>query len=86
MDQDKISDVISQLRACSARDDVERVFENNGIEDVQEKANLVEEAMYKPLIMHSTGMLPSEARYRRTVSILLTGAWKKYELYEKAYS
>ncbi|MGL4981630.1 MAG: hypothetical protein ACRC4W_02015 [Treponemataceae bacterium] len=74
---------IGALRACQARSGIEETFTRFEISNIEEKMNLLQEAMYNPTMFFSTGEVSLSDKYESIVQLFLIGKWRLYTAYQQ---
>ena len=75
--------LVGAIRECVTREDLETTFDLFKVSDLEERYNVLVEAMYSPQMFFSDGSPAIEQKYELTVEMFLTMEWKLSEMYEK---
>ncbi len=76
--------LISALRECKTKEDIEDVFCRFDITEITEKQRLLVWAMYAPALFFSSfSPISEDGIYQMTIEHFLGGTWKLVPLYEK---
>ena len=75
--------LVGAIRGCSTREDLETTFDLFKKSDLQERYDILVEAMYNPQMFFSNASPALRQKYELTVEMFLTMEWKLSELYEK---
>lgn len=76
--------LISALRECKTKEDIEDVFCRFDITEITEKQRLLVWAMYAPALFFSSfSSISEDGIYQMTIEHFLSGTWKLVLLYEK---
>ena len=75
--------LIGAIRACSTREDLDSTFKLFKVSDLQEKYDVLVEAMYNPEMFFSSANPLLKQKFELAVEMFLTMTWKVSALYEK---
>lgn len=75
--------LIGAIRACETREMLDSTFALFKVSDLQQRCDVLVEAMYSPEMFFSSGELALKQRYELTVEMFLTMEWKLSMVYEK---
>lgn len=80
--------LVAALRTTKTRNDVEKMFTTFKVEDIKEKTDYLDKAMYADEVFYSCGNSDNTPdallqRYYITLGMFIEGSWRIAELYDR---
>ena len=75
--------LIGAIRACVSREDLDSTFTLFNVSDMQERYDVLVEAMYNPEMFFSSETPLINQKYELAIEMFLTMTWKVSAIYEK---